>query len=234
MSNETLGEYLLTNDHVETFHEQGFVVCRQFIPLDMVEELRLGYDAATRGEIEAWKNSWAPGKILQLGMPNKHIPGWEGHPYVPRIVAAAKQLLGEDIEYRYDQLIYKPPGNSVELLWHQDAGYGWPGIANARSLTCWLAFTAVTEAMGALHFLPGSHKQGIAKHVDASHRNPIGGALEAEADKSAAVVLEYNPGDITFHHGRTLHYSAGNSTDQPRRGLSTHLWPEPNEYDLVP
>jgi len=64
MSNETLGEYLLTNDHVETFHEQGFVVCRQFIPLDMVEELRLGYDAATRGEIEAWKNSWAPGKIL--------------------------------------------------------------------------------------------------------------------------------------------------------------------------
>ena len=61
-----------------------------------------------------------------------------------RIVAVGKQLLGDDIEYKYDQLIYKPPGNSVELLWHQDAGYGWPGKANHRSATCWLALSAAT------------------------------------------------------------------------------------------
>ncbi len=229
MNNKNSDTYLLTDAQIKTFHDQGFIVCRQFIPLHMVEELRVGYDTATRGEIEAWKNSWAPEKILQFGMPNKHIPGWEGHPYLHRIVTAAKQLQGDDIEYRYDQLIYKPPGNPVELLWHQDAGYGWPGKANARGLTCWLAFTAVTEAMGALHFLPGSHKNGIVEHVDATHRNPINAALEAQADTTAAIVVEYGPGDVTFHHGRTLHYSAGNSTDQPRRGLSTHLWPDPNE-----
>lgn len=74
MSSDTLHEYLLTDAQVETFHHQGFVVCRQFIPLDMIEELRAGYDAATRGEIAFWKDRWAPGKILQLGMPNKYIP----------------------------------------------------------------------------------------------------------------------------------------------------------------
>ena len=222
-------KYLLSAEQVESFHEQGFVVCRQFIPPAMVEELRRGYDAATRGEVDAWKERWAADQILQLGVPNKHIPGWQGHPYLQRIVAAGKELMGEDIEYRYDQLIYKPPGNAVELLWHQDAGYGWPGKANFRGLTCWLAFTAVTRAMGALQFMPGSHKKGIAEHVDATHRNPISGALEVEVDQSEAVVVEYGPGDVTFHHCRTLHYSSGNSTDQPRRGLSTHLWPEPNE-----
>ena len=137
--------------------------------------------------------------------------------------------MGDDLEYKYDQLIYKPPGNMVELLWHHDAGYGWPGKANYRSTTCWLALSEATEEMGSLHFLPGSHKEGIAEHVDATYKNPIGGALEVKVDWSKAVVVEYGPGDVTFHHGRTLHYSRGNSTDQPRRGLSTHLWPEPNE-----
>ena len=195
----------------------------------MVEELRVGYDTATRGEIEAWKNSWAPEKILQFGMPNKHIPGWEGHPYLHRIVTAAKQLQGDDIEYRYDQLIYKPPGSDVELLWHQDAGYGWKGKANHRSGTCWLALSEVTEKMGALQFVPGSHLEGIAEHIDATHKNPINGALEVHVDESKAVQVEYGPGDATIHHSRTLHYTSGNDTDQPRRGLSTHLWPEPNE-----
>ena len=51
--------------------------------------------------------------------------------------------MGDDIEYSYDQLIYKPPGTSVELLFHQDAGYGWPGRANSRGMTSWLALLAL-------------------------------------------------------------------------------------------
>ena len=221
---------MLTEEQVVRFHQDGFVLLREFIPQDMLEELRQGYDAATRGEfdIDGWNQKIAPNKILQLGMPNNHIPGWKGHEYLRRIVAAGKQLLGDDIEYRYDQLIYKPPGNEIELLWHQDAGYGWPGKANYRGLTCWLALSEATEEMGSLQFIPGSHKEGIAEHVDATYKNPISGALEGMVDQHRAVVVEYGPGDVTFHHGRTLHYSCGNSTDKPRRGLSTHLWPEPN------
>lgn len=226
-----MSQVKLTAEQIAEFHEQGFVVLREFIPTAMLAELRAGYDAATRGEydIDGWNQKIAAGDILQLGMPNTHIPGWQGHEYLARIVAAGKQLLGDDIEYKYDQLIYKPPGNEVELLWHQDAGYGWPGKANYRSATCWLALSEATAAMGSLHFMPGSHKAGIAEHVDATYKNPIGGALEVMVDQRKAVVVEYGPGDVTFHHGRTLHYSRGNSTDQPRRGLSTHLWPTPNE-----
>ena len=106
---------------------------------------------------------------------------------------------------------------------------GWKGKANYRSGTCWLALSEVTEKMGALQFVPGSHLEGIAEHIDATHKNPINGALEVHVDESKAVQVEYGPGDATIHHSRTLHYTSGNDTDQPRRGLSTHLWPEPNE-----
>ena len=226
-----MSEVTLSEEQIAEFHERGFVHLRGFIPEDMLAELREGYDAATRGvyDVDGWNQKIAVGDILQLGMPNTHIPGWRGHEYLQRIVQTGKQLLGDDIEYKYDQLIYKPPGSEVELLWHQDAGYGWPGKANYRSTTCWLALSEATEEMGSLQFMPGSHKEGIAEHVDATYKNPIGGALEVMVDQDKAVVVEYGPGDVTFHHGRTLHYSRGNSTDQPRRGLSTHLWPEPNE-----
>ena len=226
-----MSEAKLSEEQIAEFHERGFVHLREFIPEDMLAELREGYDAATRGvyDVDGWNQKIAAGDILQLGMPNTHIPGWRGHEYLQRIVQTGKQLLGDDIEYKYDQVIYKPPGNEVELLWHQDAGYGWPGKANYRSTTCWLALSEASEEMGSLQFMPCSHKQGIAEHVDATYKNPIGGALEVVVDQSKAVVVEYGPGDVTFHHGRTLHYSRGNSTDQPRCGLSTHLWPVPNE-----
>lgn len=226
-----MSEIKLSEEQIAEFHERGFVHLREFIPEDMLAELREGYDAATRGvyDVDGWNQKIAAGDILQLGMPNTHIPGWRGHEYLQRIVQTGKQLLGDDIEYKYDQLIDKPPGNEVEVLWHQDAGYGWPGKANYRSTTCWLALSEATEELGSLQFMPGSHKEGIAEHVDATYKNPIGGALEVMVDQDKAVVVEYGPGDVTFHHGRTLHYSRGNSTDQHRRGLSTHLWPEPNE-----
>ena len=224
----------LTQEQRDEFQRRGFLHVRECIPRDMVEELRADYDRAVEGkcEIEAWKGRIAPDKILQLGNPYKNIPGWDGHAYMQRIVGLGKALLGEDIEYKYDQLIYKPPHNPVELLWHQDAGYGWKGKANYRSGTCWLALSEVTREMGALQFIPGSHLEGIAEHVDATHKNPINAALEVKVDESQAVAVEYGPGDVTIHHGRTLHYTCGNQTDQPRRGLSMHLWPEPNELDV--
>ena len=80
-------------------------------------------------------------------------------------------------------------------------------------------------------FHSGSHKHGIVEHYDCTDFNPVGGALQADVDPSEGVLVEYEPGDVTFHHGRTLHYSGGNRTNRPRCGLSTHLWPSPNEID---
>jgi len=220
-------EQILTQGQVDTFHREGFVVVRKLISAEMIAELAEDYDRATRDEFDVpvWEGRIEPGKTLQLGNPSLKIPGWEDHAYRKRIVQVGKELLGEDIDYKYDQLIYKPPGSDVELLWHQDAGYGWQGEANHRAVTCWLALSKATKEMGSMQFIPGSHLHGIAEHIDAQHKNPITKALEVIVDESQAVTIEFEAGDATFHHGRTLHYTSGNETDEPRRGLSTHLWP---------
>lgn len=53
-----------------------------------------------------------------------------------------------------------------------------------------------------------------------------GGALMCEATEDEAVALEIQPGSCVFHHGATLHYSRGNSTDKRRRAFITNFRPE--------
>lgn len=221
------GDVRLEPEEIETFGRDGVVMIRGLIPPEMVAELRPGYEEAVAGRLDvpAWAGRIAPGKILQLANPSQSIPGWQGHPYLARLEAAARQLVGDDVAYGYDQLIYKPAHNPTEVLWHQDAGYGWPGEAGRRSVTCWLALDVVSLDMGCMQFIPGSHRQGIVEHRSAGDRNPINNALVAEVDATRAISMAFGPGDATFHHGRTLHYTGPNLTDRPRRGVTTHFWP---------
>ena len=51
-------ERILTQEQVDTFHRDGFVVVRQLIPSEMVAELPEDYDRATRDEFDVpvWKD----------------------------------------------------------------------------------------------------------------------------------------------------------------------------------
>ncbi len=46
-------------------------------------------------------------------------------------------------------------------------------------------------------------------------------------DENAAVPVELNPGQVSFHHGYLLHASSANSSDTPRIALAvTYVTPE--------
>ena len=220
---------LLADEDMSRFEEDGFLVVRNLISEPQVEELVVEYDKAGRGDYGylSWdqrknRRKSIEGKMGQLANPSQVIPGWSDHEYMQRSLAIARQLLGNDLEYQYDQLIMKPPYHPAETHWHQDAGY-WK---NNRAVTCWLALSEVVEINGAMRFLPGSHNKGIVEHMNASEYSEIDGALEAVvADISGAVTIPLEPGSATFHHCRTLHYASGNFSDVPRRGLITHFYP---------
>ena len=215
----------LSPSQTDEFHDRGYLLIRGLIPQTMVDELLIGYDEAVVGkyDVEAWRDSLQKGGALQLMRPYERIPGWQGHPYMEIILDVARQLLGDDMRYKSDQMIYKPPHTHAPLLWHQDAAYGWK--EKQRCCTAWLSLATATREMGSLQFLPGSHHQGVVEHQSAGDKTPVGG-LEATVDATLAEVVEYEAGDATFHHGCTLHFTSSNTTDTPRRGLSTHIWPD--------
>jgi phytanoyl-CoA hydroxylase len=219
-------EVRLSEEMIQEFYKNGFIIVRKILSPDEVKPLVVDYEKAISGEIKipVFGDDHVKGRMVQLANPSKHIPGWQEHVYFQRSLAIARQLISEDANYIYDQIIMKPPHHPAETPWHQDAGYWKNSKGSDQAVTCWLALSTVWKENGGMQFIPGSHLSEIQEHYKVSDRSEINQALETKVDATQALAVSLEPGDATFHHARTLHYTSGNSTDVPRYGLITHFW----------
>jgi ectoine hydroxylase-related dioxygenase (phytanoyl-CoA dioxygenase family) len=122
-------------------------------------------------------------------------------------------------------MIRKLPGGR-EAPWHQDEAYWEPEFAY-HALGVWLPLHDVTEEMGAMQFIPGSHRSGVYNHVPKNGDVALHLLEATGVDTSKPVVCPLKAGGATFHHSRTLHFTAPNETDRPRLA-----WP--TEFQLAP
>lgn len=114
----------------------------------------------------------------------------------------------------WGHMIRKPPGGRA-ALWHQDHAY-WDPELDYHALGVWLPLHDVSVEMGAMQFIPGSHKLGLLphRHADAPEANVL--TVRDPLDPAKAVACPLPRGGATFHHFETLHYTAPNTTDRPR------------------
>ena len=114
----------------------------------------------------------------------------------------------------WGHMIRKPPGGRA-APWHQDHAY-WQPEFDYCALGVWLPMHDVTVEMGAMQFIPGSHKRGLMRHHHAEQ--PEHNLLEVDEpfDAASAVPCPLKAGGATFHHSETLHYTAPNATAAPR------------------
>jgi ectoine hydroxylase-related dioxygenase (phytanoyl-CoA dioxygenase family) len=122
----------------------------------------------------------------------------------------------------FDMLIDKAPMTNTPTPWHQDAAY-WIDMPDRRAVSAWVALDEATVDNGCMWFVPGSHLNPLRPHRQAGKG---GGALECEATEAEGVPAPLQPGSATFHHGGTLHYSRGNSTESRRRAYIVNFRPE--------
>jgi ectoine hydroxylase-related dioxygenase (phytanoyl-CoA dioxygenase family) len=142
-----------------------------------------------------------------------------------RKYAAALLRLSEDDLTMWGHMILKPPVKSKPAPWHQDEAY-WEPEFDYNAIAAWLPLHDVTVERGCMQFIPGSNKGDVLHHGYVG--DPIGNLLIADGvDESKAVPCELAKGGCTFHHPRTLHYTAPNTTDLPRLAY-------PMEFQLPP
>ncbi|MGW4843171.1 phytanoyl-CoA dioxygenase family protein [Nocardia brasiliensis] len=125
----------------------------------------------------------------------------------------------------------KPPVVGSAKPWHQDIAYAPPDFReNYRNVaSIWVALDEATVDNGCLEFVYGSHRWGRMKHHGTAERND-----DAPRDQDAT---EYQvnvkslassriepvpllPGAAVMFDGFTIHRSAANKSDSPRRALS--------------
>ena len=109
----------------------------------------------------------------------------------------------------------KMPEGGRQIEWHTDWGH-YPHT-NDDLLAVGVPLDNATEENGCMLVIPGSHKwPEISHHQDGYF---VGAVNSDHIDMGKAVPMTMNTGAISIHHVRTLHASAPNLSENPRRLL---------------
>ena len=225
-----------TRDEVEFFAENGFIAVDRITTDEEIDWLTELYEhifdplnAGERGapvDRSTGQNDTGPPLLTQAFMPEFNYPqlletvfNRNARRYAAALLGVEAELLGS-----WGHMIRKMPGGRA-APWHQDEAY-WEPEFRYHALGCWLPLHDVDEEMGAMQFIPGSHRHGVFEH-HAKDGDVAGHLLTVDIDTSNAVVCPLTKGGATFHHARTLHFTAPNQTDRPRLA-----WP--TEFEVAP
>ena len=136
----------------------------------------------------------------------------------PRILDVVEGILGPDILVYGVEFFIKEPQTTHMVSMHQDLTYWGLGAIDGL-VTMWLALSPATKNSGCMDFARGSHKNAILPHVDTFDDNNLlsrGQEVQVDVAPEDRVPIELMPGQISLHHGLTVHGSGPNSSDDRR------------------
>jgi hypothetical protein len=203
-------------DIADRFARDGYV-----FPVDVLSPDRA---AAYRRDLEALERHARGQKLGNKNQLNfAHVIFRFAHEIVthPKILDAVEAILGPDILVWGSTFFVKEPLTESFVSWHQDLRY-W-GLDSDAEVSAWVALGPVTEANGCMRFVPGSHTGELLPHSDTfASDNFLTRGQEAvvEVKEEDTVLVPLEPGQASFHHGKLLHASGPNRSDERRIGFA--------------
>ena len=183
--------------------------------------------SALRAELEAieakWLDNGLPQPLNTYRRLNSHIviPMVAKTACDARLTDVVQGVLGPDVMIFSAEFFIKEPKTKHIVSMHQDLTYWGLGAIDGL-VTAWLALSTATVESGCMDFVKGSHKNEILPHNDTySEDNLLSRGQEVEVDVAPEdkVAIELQPGEMSLHHGLTIHGSGPNMSDDRRIGL---------------
>lgn len=230
-------DYLLSDQQIEEFHRDGYVLLEDVISESELAPLEEVYQQFMRGEVSGmgrdfcdmsgpYTRAFEDFQIVNAVLPRVYRPELVGNIYERRARSISLQLVGATATLDYDQFLAKrPQKGGAKFAWHQDLGY-WPRTpTETLTATVSLALDDAREDNGCLQVVPGSHREPkLRPHRPMIRTNPTTGAREEGhtltielAPEDRIVSLPVKRGSVSVHNERIVHGSPGNSSDRWRR-----------------
>ena len=209
---------MLTDEQIEQFHRDGFLVVRGMYSPDEVADIGAWTDeVANYPEVPGkymmyFEKSRTDGSRILCRIEN-FVPYHEGFSKLitaRRMQQAVSDLFGEEAVLFKDKINFKLPGGDG-FKEHQDVQAGWDEFADLH-ITAMVAIDETNEANGSLEMIAGMHKQGVLGSMWA----PL---TDEDTDHVDYVPVHCQPGDAVFFDSYAPHRSQPNRTDQARRVL---------------
>lgn len=241
---DSLTEDFPTLEQVTFFEQHGYVISPHILPQDLIASARYGvmrYDAGERdwhlpisGGFLDWREEHGDGLRINdyVSLQNRELRDLVMYPALGRAFAALARAA--EIRLFHDQLISKAPDHRAKTAigWHVDGSY-WHTCTSDRMLTAWIPLESYDETMGPLNVIEGSHRWDGNAWMTTFNEQDLDGlqARIASAGKDVTPVpVLIEPGQVSFHHARTIHGSLPNRGDRPRVALTVHVQDGSNRY----
>ena len=232
----------LTQDQVNQYQEDGFIVIRNFLSAEECTELTRGVSDCVK-EYESVKIIGAEKhELIKDGTDDfysnvflQKLNMWKVSSVVrkyflsPKLGEMACKLEGiEGLRVWHDQTLQKKPWANPTSF-HLDNPY-W-SFTNRHAISIWIALDDATLQNGCLSYIPGSHKTTTTKNVGIGQN--VGSIFDTypEYIKTKPAMAEMKAGDCGFHNGYTIHGAGANMTPGWRRAMTCGYMTEGSTFN---
>jgi hypothetical protein len=229
---------LLNDKHKDQYWNDGYSFPMQTVSREQAQEWRK--------QLEALEAKWLDNGLPLLLNTYKRVNAQRVMSLAseiglhPGILDVVEGILGPDIMLYSTEFFIKEPETKHVVTMHQDLTYWGMGEVGAL-LTAWLALSDVSSQSGCMDFVKGSHKNSILHHEDSLDENNLlsrGQEVAVDVADEDKVAVELATGQLSLHHGLTIHGSGPNVGNDRRIGvairyLSPHIKKQVGDQDYA-
>jgi hypothetical protein len=221
----------LTQEQLSQYRDDGFLVVTQpLLPEDQVTFVAGRVD----GLYDRWRTlprRLAPGPSREVQPPIARLhrlsaldPVLAHSPLFETCRGMAAAILGvKQVWCRFDGAVYKHPG-AGNVEWHQDFAASTLG-APKRSVHFWIPLNDHPGNAGTLMFVPGSHRNVLAKHRLGTRLSRLAAHSANASDEVSTIGAPLSVGNFSIHTPWTTHSSNPNRSGQTRKALVLEFSP---------
>ena len=180
----------------------------------------LAYRTEIEGIERDWRDNGLPLPLNTYKRINAHVvmPMVAQIGMHPAVLDAVEGILGPDIMIFSGEFFIKEANTKHIVSMHQDLTYWGLGAIDGL-VTAWIPLSPATPQSGCMDFVRGSHKNAILPHHDTFDENNLlsrGQEVKVDVSDDDKTAIEIHPGQMSLHHGLTIHGSGPNTSDDRR------------------
>ncbi|CAF1201538.1 unnamed protein product [Rotaria sordida] len=243
----TLPNGNLTNEQREFYEKNGFIVIRNLISPETLEQFNKRFQDICTGKVPTFgmtimkdiaiaKSEFVDGekaitKIQDFTLDDELFQ----YCCLPEIIKYIENFTGPNIMAMHTMLINKPPDPGTQTSrhpLHQDLYY-FPFRPADRIVCAWTAMQHIHRDNGCLVVLPGTHKGELLEHGYPKWEggvNKMYHGIQKFDPNAERIHLEMWTGDTVFFHPLLIHGSGTNRTEGFRKSISCHYADSAGEY----
>ncbi len=226
----------LTQDQLDHFNTEGYLVIRGFYRSEEVDLLRETFmemhrNGPVEGFFEPKTAEEAGGDPLKMYPRVMHPHRFSEIPrqYLldSRLEPVLTDLFGEEPLAAQSMLYFKPPGGRGQAL-HQDNFF--LNVDPGTCIAAWCPLDYTDQENGGLEVVPGTHAMDLFCPEESDSALSFTREYVAPPPGLEQIPVIMEPGDMLFFNGTLVHGSGPNSsTDRFRRSFICHYVPRSTE-----